>query len=138
MPGPGAGRTAHAVAAPRVTRSLRLAGRRPLLPRYRVRHRRSHPRHVGRGGRPPVDDVFRTCTIESLAAYRHPKVDLRAAGFTLYLGATYGKPVEGMFSFTPALPVTLATPGPHPTDRGGRADDADGDVARPGQEFGSA
>jgi hypothetical protein len=54
----------------------------------------------------PVDDVFRTATIESLAAYRHPTVDLRAARFTLYLGATCDNPVEGMFSFTPALPAS--------------------------------
>lgn len=54
----------------------------------------------------PVDDVFRTCTIESLAAYQHAVIDLRAAGFTLYLGATHDDPVEGMFSFTPALPAS--------------------------------
>lgn len=51
----------------------------------------------------PVDDMFRTCTIESLTAYRHPTADLRTAGFTLYFGATFDDPVEGMFSFTPAL-----------------------------------
>jgi hypothetical protein len=53
----------------------------------------------------PVDDTFRACTIESLAAYEHHAIDLRAAQFTLYLGATNENPVDGMFSFTPALPV---------------------------------
>lgn len=52
----------------------------------------------------PVDDAFRACTIESLAAYEHHTIDLRTAQFTLYLGATYHDPVDGMFSFTPALP----------------------------------
>jgi len=54
----------------------------------------------------PVDDVFRTATIESLAAYQHPTVNLHTARFTLYFGATYDHPVEGMFSFTPALPAS--------------------------------
>ncbi len=53
----------------------------------------------------PVDDTFRACTIDSLAAYEHHAIDLRAAPFTLYLGATNENPVHGMFSFTPALPV---------------------------------
>jgi hypothetical protein len=53
----------------------------------------------------PVDDTFRACTIESLAAYEHHAIDLRAARFTLHLGATNENPVRGMFSFTPALPV---------------------------------
>ena len=53
----------------------------------------------------PVDDAFRVCTIESLAAYQHHAINLRAAQFTLYLGATYNNPVHGMYSFTPALPA---------------------------------
>jgi len=50
----------------------------------------------------PVNEAFRTCTIESLAAYEHPTIDVPNARFTLYLGATCGDPVDGMFSFTPA------------------------------------
>ena len=38
------------------------------------------------------------------AAYDHHAIDLRTAQFTLHLGATYHNPVDGMFSFTPALP----------------------------------
>lgn len=49
----------------------------------------------------PVDDAFRTCTIESLMVYKR----LRSARFTLHLGATYDHPVDGMYSFTPALPA---------------------------------
>lgn len=45
----------------------------------------------------PVDDAFRTCTIESLATHEHHAIDLRTAQFTLYLGATYHNPVNGMF-----------------------------------------
>jgi len=58
----------------------------------------------------PVDDAFRACTIESLAAYEHHAIDLRAAQFTLHLGATYHDPVDGMFSFTPALPEGAGGP----------------------------
>lgn len=58
----------------------------------------------------PVDEAFRTCTIDSLAAYEHHAIDLRTAQFTLYLGATYNNPVDGMFSFTPALPADTDGP----------------------------
>jgi hypothetical protein len=53
----------------------------------------------------PVDDAFRACTIESLAVYEHHAINLQAAQFTLHLGATNDNPVDGMFSFTPALPA---------------------------------
>jgi hypothetical protein len=58
----------------------------------------------------PVDDAFRACTIESLAAYEHHTIDLRAAQLTLHLGATHHDPVDGMFSFTPALPAGTGGP----------------------------
>ncbi len=54
----------------------------------------------------PVGELFRVCTIESLAAYERHSIDLRSVGFTLYLGATYDDPVRGMFSFTPAVPAS--------------------------------
>lgn len=66
----------------------------------------SIPYTVRDAGELSIDDVFRTCTIESLAAYEHPSIDLRSAGFALYLGAMYNDPVESMFSFTPALPAS--------------------------------
>jgi hypothetical protein len=66
----------------------------------------SIPYTVREAGALPIDDVFRVCTIDSLAANEHPSIDLQSAGFTLYLGATYDDPVEDMFSFTPALPAS--------------------------------
>lgn len=47
-----------------------------------------------------VDDAFRVCTAESVAAGRDAQADL-----TLYRGATLDDAVHGMYSFVPALPV---------------------------------
>jgi len=46
---------------------------------------------------PDTDDAFRICTIEAL------RTDKKAAGFcfTLYRGATYDTPVNGLYSFVP-------------------------------------
>jgi hypothetical protein len=49
------------------------------------------------GAVPETDEAFRVCTIESL------RTDKQYAGkrFTLYRGATYEAPINGMYSFTP-------------------------------------
>ncbi len=53
-----------------------------------------------------VDEAFRTCTADSVAANERDKhIEL-----TLYRGATINEPVEGMFSFVPALPISAADP----------------------------
>jgi len=59
----------------------------------------------GSGGR-GVDQSCGRPLIDALAAYEHHRIDLRAVTFTLYLGASYDDPVDGMFSFTPALPAS--------------------------------
>jgi hypothetical protein len=48
-----------------------------------------------------VDDAFRVCTAESIAAGRRAS----QAELTLYRGASPDRPVHGLYSFVPALPV---------------------------------
>jgi hypothetical protein len=92
-----------AVAAPRLTHSLRLAGQRPLLPRHRARHRRVHPLHGGQRGRAAGRRRIPHLHDRVPRGIPAPHGRPARARFTLYLGATYDNPVEGMFSFTPAL-----------------------------------
>jgi hypothetical protein len=49
-----------------------------------------------------VDDGFKVCTAESIAAAGSDA----HAGLTLYRGASFAHPVNGTYSFVPALPVT--------------------------------
>jgi len=46
---------------------------------------------------PEIDEAFRVCTIESLEAGGD-----RNTQFTLYSGATYESPINGMYSFVPS------------------------------------
>jgi hypothetical protein len=49
-------------------------------------------------GKPPeTDEAFRVCTVESLITTGNAAAD----PFTLYRGATYEAPVNGMYSFVP-------------------------------------
>ena len=49
---------------------------------------------------PEIDEAFRVCTIESLEASGDGNTQ-----FTLYRGATYESPVNGMYSFVPSRRV---------------------------------
>ncbi len=53
-----------------------------------------------------VDEAFSTCTADSLMT----KGEDRHLPLTLYRGATFDNPVEGMFSFVPALRADLDEP----------------------------
>ena len=70
------------------------------------------PTHIGDL---EADEAFKVCTADSIAtAPEHPSLS-----FTLYQGATFDDPVDGMFSFVPAR----------------QADDSDPRFARPPIQF---
>lgn len=46
---------------------------------------------------PDIDEAFRVCTVESLLT----DADCGGEKFVLYRGATYGDPINGMYSFVP-------------------------------------
>lgn len=46
---------------------------------------------------PDIDEAFRVCTVESLLT----DADCSGEEFILYRGATYGDPINGMYSFVP-------------------------------------
>ena len=48
-----------------------------------------------------VSEAFQVCTIDSLAS---GKDDTATASLTLYRGASLEEPIEGMYSFVPAMP----------------------------------
>jgi hypothetical protein len=56
---------------------------------------------IPNGFPPDIDDAFMVCTIEAL------RKDVKAAGrcFTLYRGATFDTPVNGLYSFVPCRPA---------------------------------